>query len=136
MRSLNIIAVTAFAAVAIAGTLAAVDASAAQRFGRDSVYAWDHPEAAGGAVIGTIAGAQGFGRDSVYARDHSAAAGGGAVGTNVGAQRFGRDSVYASPGGATRVTSTVKTHIVRRLGVVYGRAGGPLPFFNSRPKAG
>ena len=113
MRSLNIrrssIAVTAFAAVAIAGTLAAVDASAAQRFGRDSVYAWDH----------------------------SAAAGGGAVGTIAGAQRFGRDSVYASPGGATRVTSTLKTQIVRRLGEISMAEREVRPLrFNSRPTAG
>ena len=136
MRSLNIIAVTAFAAMAIAGTMAATDASAAQRFGRDSVYAWDHSAAVGGDAIATNVGAQRFGRDSVYAWDRSAVAGGGAVGTNVGAQSFGRDSVYASAGGVTPVTTTVTTQIVRRLSEIYGRAGEAAPFFNSRPKAG
>ena len=109
MRSLNIIAVTAFAAMAIAGTLAATDASAAQRFGRDSVYAWDH----------------------------SAAVGGDAIATNVGAQRFGRDSVYASAGGVTPVTTTVTTQIVRRLGEISMAEREVRPLrFNSRPTAG
>lgn len=112
MKSLDIrwssIGVAALGAVAIAATLATSDASAAQRFGRDSVYAWDHSAPSGSTVIGT----------------------------SPSAQSFGRDSVYATGGGATRVATIVKTRIDRYAGEVYGRAGVPTPWFNSRSKAG
>ncbi len=112
MRSLNIccgsIAATTFAAAVFSTALAAADASAAQTFGRDSVYAWDH----------------------------SAAPGNTAIGTSESAQSFGRDSVYATPGGAKRVAITVNTRIDRYAGEIYGRAGVPTLWLNSRSKAG
>jgi hypothetical protein len=111
MRSRNIcsssIAATALAAVAVAAALAAVDASAAQSFGRDSVYAWD---------LG--------------------ASGNTKSGTSAAAQNFGRDSVFATPGAAKRVATTVNTRSDRYAGEIYGRAGTPWPLPYSRSKAG
>ena len=99
-------ALTTVAAGAIAAIAVAADVSAAQTFGRDSVYAWNQPS--GSTVIAT----------------------------SPTAQNFGRDSVYATGGGATRLATTVKTRVDRHLGEVYGRAGVPTPWFNSRSKAG
>lgn len=96
------------AAVAIAVLPAAADVSAAQTFGRDSVYAWNR----------------------------SAPSGDTAIGTTPIAQSAGRGTIYATRGGATRVATTVKTRIDWHVGEVYGRAGGPAPLFNSGPKAG
>lgn len=104
-------AIYAFAAIAMASAFAP-QADAAQRYGRDSVYA--EPGKSYGSASAN-AQVQRFGRDSVYATKETVLSPSRTVKTgDVAIQRFGRDSVYATrnvlPSGPNHQTASSNPH--------------------------